>query len=143
MAEQKTIPTGDDVRAYLAQIPDEKKRQDCQALLELFKETTGEEPVLYTGNMIGFGRYHYRYASGHEGDSFMTGFAPRKDNITLYTYAWFDERQDLLERLGKHKAGKGCVYIKRLEDIDLEVLRELVAVSVARVKETYPGEQSV
>lgn len=138
MYEQKTKPTGQDVNEFLDQIPDENRRQDCRALAALMKEVTGESPYLVSGNMVGFGNYHYKYASGHEGDAFLTGFAPRKDNLTLYTYAWFDGRDELLDRLGKHKRGKGCVYIKRLADIDQNVLRELIRQSVAKIKETYP-----
>jgi hypothetical protein len=101
--------------------------------MELLKEVTGKPPEMWGDSIIGFGTYHYRYASGREGDWMLTGFSPRKQNITLYIMAGFDEYAGLLERLGKHSIGKSCLYIKRIEDIDLDTLRELVRLSVAHM----------
>jgi hypothetical protein len=133
MAELKTRPTGEPVQAFLDGIEDEKKRQDSYALLALMREVTGEEPVMWGDSIVGFGRYHYRYASGREGDWFLAGFSPRKQNLTLYIMAGFDEYDDLLEDLGKFKTGKACLYIKRMEDVDTGVLKELVRQSVQHV----------
>ncbi len=130
MAELKTQKTDASVEAYLNAIPDERKRRDCFTLLELMKEATGAEPTMWGDSIVGFGEYQYTYASGRAGDWFLTGFAPRKQNLTLYIMAGFDEYEELLEKLGKHSTGKSCLYIKRLEDIDMTALRELVAASV-------------
>lgn len=124
--ELKTKPTGEDITRFLNEIDDEKKRQDCFTVLELMGEITKTEPKLWASSMIGFGEYHYKYASGHEGDSFIVGFAPRKQNLTLYVLSGFEQQEQLLEKLGKYKAGKGCLYIKKLEDIHLPTLREMI-----------------
>jgi hypothetical protein len=138
--EQKTKPTPDSVMEFLNGIENEQKRRDCFTILELMQQVTGEPPVLW-GTMVGFGSYHYRYATGHEGDAFLTGFAPRKQNITLYMYLGFDAHRELMEKLGKYKAAKSCLYIKKLEDVDLAVLRELVQRSVAQIQQTYPSQE--
>jgi hypothetical protein len=138
--EQKTKPTPDSVMEFLNRIENEQKRRDCFTILELMQQVTGEPPVLW-GTMVGFGSYHYRYATGHEGDAFLTGFAPRKQNITLYMYLGFDAHRELMEKLGKYKAAKSCLYIKKLEDVDLAVLRELVQRSVAQIQQTYPSQE--
>ncbi len=135
MAQNKTTPTDNSVQAFL-QTVDEKRRADCEALLALMEEETGEPPVLWGDSMIGFGSYHYRYASGREGDWFLVGFAPRKQNLTLYIMAGFEQYEALMARLGKHTTGKSCLYIKRLADIDQAVLRELVSQSVAHMRAT-------
>jgi hypothetical protein len=138
--EQKTKPTPDSVMEFLNGIENEQKRRDCFTILELMQQVTGEPPVLW-GTMVGFGSYHYRYATGHQGDAFRTGFAPRKQNITLYMYLGFDAHRELMEKLGKYKAAKSCLYIKKLEDVDLAVLRELVQRSVAQIQQTYPSQE--
>jgi hypothetical protein len=138
--EQKTKPTPDSVMEFLNRIENEQKRRDCFTILELMQQVTGEPPVLW-GTMVGFGSYHYRYATGHQGDAFRTGFAPRKQNITLYMYLGFDAHRELMEKLGKYKAAKSCLYIKKLEDVDLAVLRELVQRSVAQIQQTYPSQE--
>jgi hypothetical protein len=125
---------------FLNGIENEQKRRDCFTILELMQQVTGEPPVLW-GTMVGFGSYHYRYATGHQGDAFRTGFAPRKQNITLYMYLGFDAHRELMEKLGKYKAAKSCLYIKKLEDVDLAVLRELVQRSVAQIQQTYPSQE--
>jgi hypothetical protein len=138
MAELKTKPTSQDVTEFLNNVPDEGKRQDCFAVLELMREVTGEEPKMWGSSIVGFGSYHYKYASGHEGDAALTGFSPRKQNLTLYITAGFEQYDDLMQKLGKHTTGKSCLYVKRLSDIDTGVLRELVQKSVDHMKRTNP-----
>lgn len=133
MTELKTKVNDQSVEAFLNGVADEKKREDSYAILELMQEVTGEEPKMWGDSMVGFGTYHYRYASGREGDWFVTGFSPRKQNLTLYIMAGFDGYDDLLSRLGKFKTGKSCLYVKRLEDVDRDVLRELVRQSAAHM----------
>jgi Domain of unknown function (DU1801) len=138
MAELKTIPTGQSVDQLLDQIEDERKRKDSYKLLELMKQATNLEPRMWGDSMIGFGSYHYKYKSGHEGDSFLTGFSPRKQNLVLYIMPGFEAYDELLKRLGKFTTGKSCLYIKRLEDVDQDVLKELVKLSVKRMAKMYP-----
>lgn len=139
MAEQKTKPTNASVEDFLAAIPDEQLQQDCRELVKMMQKVTGEPPVLW-GNIVGFGKYHYKYDSGHEGYSCLTGFAPRKQNISLYVMGGMLEAQDLLARLGKHKAGKGCLYVKKLSDVDVKVLEQIIKQSVAFLKKKYPAK---
>jgi len=139
MAEQKTKPTNASVEDFLAAIPDEQLQQDCRELIKMMQKVTGEPPVLW-GNIVGFGKYHYKYDSGHEGYSCLTGFAPRKQNISLYVMGGMLEAQDLLARLGKHKAGKGCLYVKKLSDVDGKVLEQIIKQSVALLKKKYPAK---
>jgi hypothetical protein len=138
MAELKTRPNDQDVEEFLNGIEDEKKREDCSTIVKLMQEITQNEPILWGDSIVGFGSYHYRYASGREGDWFLTGFSPRKGNITLYIMAGFDRYEALMEKLGKYKTGKSCLYIKKIEDIDLETLRELVRLSAEHVAKTNP-----
>ncbi|HUH77518.1 MAG TPA: DUF1801 domain-containing protein [Devosia sp.] len=142
MSVTKTRPHTGDVDAFLAEISDPQKRADSAQLIALMQEITGEPPVLW-GTMIGFGSYHYRYASGHEGDAMLVGFAPRKAEFSIYLMGSYlpaatDMREALLARLGKHRMGKACLYVKRLSDIDLDILRELATASVRYLRETYP-----
>ena len=118
-------------------IPDEKVRDDCFALIKLMKKATGANPKMWGSSIIGFGNYHYKYDSGHEGDSCLTGFSPRKQNISLYIMPGFTQHPTLLKKLGKHKAGKGCLYIKRLEDVDVNVLESLIKESVGFLKKKF------
>jgi Domain of unknown function (DU1801) len=128
---QKTQPTSADVDAFLAAVPDAQRRADARTLCALLADVTGERPVLWGSSIVGFGSYHYRYESGREGTSALAGFAPRKTALVLYLVGGFEERHGkLLEQLGPHKTGKGCLYLKRLADVDLDVLRELVDRSV-------------
>ena len=120
--------------AFLNSLADEKKRQDCFTILEMMKQVTGEEPMMWGPTIVGFGTYHYKYKTGWEGDYFLTGFSPRKQNLTLYIMAGFDQYDALMSRLGKYKTGKSCLYIKRLADVDETTLRELVKQSVAYMK---------
>src|SRR5690606_24444143 len=136
MSEPKTKPTGESVTAFLDRVEDDRKREDAYAVMELMREVTGEEPQMWGDSIVGFGSYRYRYASGREGDWPLTGFSPRKQNLTLYINSGFEEYDGLMQQLGKHKTGKSCLYIKRLSDLDLDVLRQLVRESVQHMKET-------
>lgn len=140
MAELKTRPAGGarEVKAFVAAIADPARRADADTLLKMMREVTGQAPRLWGGSIVGFGSYHFKYASGHEGDWFLTGFSPRKDALTLYIMAGFDRYPALLARLGKFKTGKSCLYVKRLADVDLAALRQLVSASVAFVA-THSG----
>lgn len=138
MAEMKTKQTEQDVVTYLKNVEDDKRRADCFTFLELMKRVTGQEPKIWGGSIVGFGAYHYKYPSGHEGDWFLTGFAPRKQNMTLYIMAGFDRYAELMSKLGKYKTGKSCLYVKKVEDIDMEVLEDLVKSSVEYIAELYP-----
>jgi len=138
MAEPKTKATGASVDSYIDAIGDEQRRDDCRTLVKLMSKITGEPPVMWGTGIVGFGNYHYRYASGHEGDSCLSGFASRKGDISIYVTAGFAGREPLLAKLGKHKTGKVCLYIKRLADIDLRKLESIVEDSVAEMKRRYP-----
>jgi hypothetical protein len=137
MAELKTKQTGESVDEFLNGIADPQRRQECVAVLELMKQATGCEPAMWGAGMIGFDRYHYRYDSGREGDWFVTGLSPRKAALTVYVMAGFDRYDSIMARLGKYKTGKSCLYIKRLDDIDLDALRELIDESVRHVKRSH------
>lgn len=136
MAELKTKQTGQSAEAFLNEIADEKKRQDCFTVLELMKQVTQAEPKMWGGSIVGFGNYHYKYESGREGDWFLTGFSPRKQNLTLYIMAGFARYDELMKKLGKYKTGQSCLYVKKLDDINLEVLKELIEQSVEHMVKT-------
>jgi len=136
MTELKTQKNDASVEDFLNNVSDESKRRDCFALLELMGDVTGEQPTMWGTSIVGFGSYHYKYASGREGDWFLTGFSPRAQNLTLYIISGFDGYEALLASLGKYKTGKACLYIKKLGDIDLGSLRKLIELSVAHVAET-------
>ncbi len=138
MAELKTQPTNADVAAFIEAIPDARKRQDAAAVLALMADVTGDKPQMWGSNIVGFGRYQYKYAGGRAGEWFLTGFSPRKQNLTLYIMAGFDQYEDLMATLGKHSTGKSCLYIKKLADIDLDVLRRLIELSVEHMVQTNP-----
>lgn len=121
-----TTPGTGDVDAFVRAIPDEAQRADAQALVGLMGEVSGEPPVLWGPSIVGFGQYHYRYDSGREGDSFPIGFSPRKGRTVLYLAHGLERHAELLARLGKHSTGASCLYLKRLADVDLDVLRELL-----------------
>jgi len=133
MAELKTKPNEQSVEAFLNGVEDDKKRQDCLTILQIMKQITKAEPKMWGTSMVGFGTYHYKYESGREGDWFVAGFSPRKQNLTLYIMAGFSRYDELLSKLGKFKTGKSCLYIKKLEDVDLRTLKELIKQSVAHV----------
>jgi hypothetical protein len=134
MADLKTKPTNEDVDKFLNGISSEQKRVDSFVILGMMREVTRIEPVLWSGNIIGFGTYHYQYASGHEGDACMVGFSPRKQNLALYILSGFKNQPALLEKLGKHKAGVGCLYINKLEDVHLPTLRKMIEESFKHTK---------
>jgi hypothetical protein len=130
MANLKTKQTEDSVTAFLNKVEDEKKRQDCFAIIEMMQKATGLPPKMWGASIIGFGSYHYKYESGHEGDICLIGFSPRKQNIALYIPGGIHKYDDLLENLGKHKTGKGCLYINSLDKIDIEVLNSIILKSL-------------
>jgi len=133
MAGLKTKPTEKSVEEFLNAIPEESQRKDALAIFKLMKDVTKKKPKMWGPSIIGFGEYHYRYASGREGDWFLTGFSPRKQNLTLYIMAGFARYDDLMKKLGKYKTGKSCLYIKKVDDIDLSILRELITLSADHV----------
>ena len=137
MSGNKTKPTNASVEAFIAGLADEQMQADCRAVAAMMAEVTGAEPKLWGTTIVGFGSYHYRYASGREGDFMLAGFAPRKRALTLYVMAGFAEYGPLLARLGKHTTGKSCLYIKRLADVDQGVMREITALSVAAIRQKY------
>ena len=130
MAELKTQPTKESVSGFLKKIEDKTRREDCFTVLKLMKDVTGEEPEMWGSSIVGFGRYRYQYQSGTKGEWMITGFSPRKNDLTLYIMHGFEPVSELMSRLGKHKTGKSCLYIKKLADIDLAVLRKIVEKSV-------------
>ena len=130
MAELKTRETKASVGGFLEQIPDAARRKDAEKILAMMKSVTKEEPRMWGSSIIGFGRLHYKYASGREGDWFKAGFSPRKDSFTLYLCGGFEPHADLMAKLGKYKTGVGCLYVKKLDDVDGTVLRQLVARSM-------------
>ena len=138
MAELKTKPTQVSAEDYLNKIPDENKRRDSFTLLEMMRQASGFEPVMWGPSIVGFGTYHYRYATGREGDMPIIGFSPRVQALTLYIMTGFDEYEALLARLGKYKTSKACLYIKRLSDVDVDVLKELIEKSVAYMQKINP-----
>lgn len=138
MPELKTKPTTQSVESFLDQVPDEKVRDDCYELIKLMKKVTGSNPKMWGPSIVGFGSYHYKYDSGHEGDACLTGFSPRKQNITLYVMGGVSNQASLLEDLGKHKAGKGCLYVKTLKEINIAVLEQLIERSVRFLQAKYP-----
>jgi hypothetical protein len=138
MAEPKTRPNDASVEAFLNSVENAQKRQDAFAILDLMCAVTGETPKMWGDSIVGFGSYRYKYANGREADWPLTGFSPRKQNLTIYIMAGFEQYDALLQRLGKHTTGSSCLYIKRLSDIDLHVLQELVVQSAAHMKATNP-----
>lgn len=137
MSELKTKPNHGDVESFIASVEPEQKRDDSRALLKLMQEITGEEPVLWGPSIIGFGNYHYVYESGREGDWFLTGFSPRKQALTIYLMGSHGFDNSLMDKLGKHKTGKGCLYVKKLDDVDEKVLKELIEKSIEALKKLY------
>jgi len=134
MAKLKTRPTRTSVSAFLKRIGDESRRKDCQTLVRIMKHAVGDQPKMWGPSIVGFGHYHYKYASGRENDWFMVGFSPRKQDLTVYIMTGFDRHDAILSRLGKYRTSKSCLYIKRLADVDVAVLQELVTASVTHMK---------
>ena len=139
MAKNKTTATTYNVIHFINTVENEVKRNDAFELLKIMQEVTGFEPKMWGTSIIGFGSYHYKYSSGHEGDAPLVGFSPRKDAISLYLYASFENKDELLSKFGKHKAGKGCVYVKKITDIDVKILRLMISTSVNELKILYPS----
>ena len=137
MSDLKTTPNNASVKDFLNQVEPEQKRQDAFEILRMMKEVTGAEPQMWGPSIVGFGAYHYKYESGREGDWFLVGFSPRKQNLTLYIMAGFKRYEELLAKLGKHKTGKSCLYLNKLADVDQKVLREMVAASVEYLSKKY------
>jgi hypothetical protein len=138
MAELKTKQTDASVKDFLNKVPDKQKRDDCFAIAKMMEEATGAKPKMWGKSIVGFGSYRYKYASGREGEMLLTGFSPRKQDLVLYLGPGL-ENEALMARLGKHKTGKGCLYVKRLDDVDRQVLRELVGHSVETMRKRHPS----
>lgn len=139
MYELKTKETDSSVIEFIEAVDNPKKREDAYKLLDIFTEVTGFEGKMWGPSIIGFGSYHYKYASGHEGDAPLVGFSPRKAKISLYFAPGDSKREELLQQFGKHTTGKACVYINKIADIDVDVLKELILQSIKFLKETYPN----
>jgi Domain of unknown function (DU1801) len=127
MGENKTKPTRNSVTAFLNKIQDKQLRNDCFVILELMQKVSNSEPVMWGSAIVGFGKYHYVYDSGREGDTVVIGFSPRKQNISIYLMGGLVSVEDELQKLGKHKTGKGCLYIKSVSDVDTDVLKKIFA----------------
>ena len=141
MAELKTKPTAASVKDFINQIPDEERRADCFTVAKMMEEITGSKPKMWGPSIVGFGTYHYKYASGREGDWPITGFSPRKKDLTLYLMMGFEKYPDLMKQLGKHSTSKSCLYIKRLSDVHLPTLKKLIKQSVKQL-EDYTKSQT-
>lgn len=137
MAGNKTVETDASVEAFIEAVDDEGRRDDSRAMIDLLRRVTGCEPKMWGNGLVGFGRYHYSYASGREGDFFLTGFSPRKTAFTVYVMPGFDRYAGQLERLGPYKTGKSCLYLKNLDAVDRDVLEEILTDSVAYMREKY------
>ncbi|MFK7949975.1 MAG: DUF1801 domain-containing protein [Saprospiraceae bacterium] len=135
MSKNKTTANDDDVIEFLNNVANEQRRNDSFKILEIMKEVTDETPVMWGNSIIGFGSYHYKYESGREGDFMLTGFSPRKTSLTIYCMTGFND--ELMQSLGKYKTGKSCLYVKKLTDIDEEILKKLILKSITRLKEKY------
>ena len=129
-ATNKTVENKGSVAGFLRSVADPQRRKDAEAIAAMMEATTKQKPAMWGSSIVGFGKQHYKYESGREGDWFKAGFSPRKDSLTLYLTGGFRKHQDLMEKLGKYKTGVGCLYIKRLEDVDKKVLEQLIARSV-------------
>lgn len=137
MAENKTQSTDVEPADFVASVEHPTRRADAETLLELMERASGYKPKMWGPTIVGFGRYHYKYETGREGDSLITGFSPRKANLVVYIMPGYDDIAEQLARLGKHKIGKSCLYINKLTDVDLAVLEEIVVDSVDRMRQNY------
>lgn len=147
MAEMKTVKNDNSVENFLNKVDDENKREDSIKILQIMQEVTGEEPKMWGDSIIGFGEYHYRYASGREGNAPLVGFSPRKQNLTLYLMGCYinpDDKQydQLFQQLGKHKTGKSCLYVNKLSDVDISVLEQLITRSFEDMQKHFPKPQN-
>jgi hypothetical protein len=136
--EAKTKQESTSVASFLNALEDEQVKADCKALVNLMKEVSGYEPAMWGGSIVGFGKYHYKYDSGHEGDSCLTGFSPRKGNISIYTNMHLEDDSPLMKKLGKFKNGKSCIYIKKLADVDQDILAKLILKGIKGLRLKYP-----
>ena len=134
MAEPKTKPTNQSVKEFLNEIPEPERRADCFEVAKIMEQISGEKPKMWGPSIVGFGSYHYKYASGREGDWPMMGFSPRKKDLTLYIMMGFERHADLMEKLGKHSTGKSCLYIKRLSDVHMPTLKKLIKIGLKDLK---------
>jgi len=140
MTKNKTTETTNSVIEFINTIGDETKRQDSFSLIELIKKRTGLEPKMWGPAIVGFGSYHYKYESGREGDSALVGFSPRSNGISLYLSGNFEKREELLEKLGKHKTEKGCISIRKLDDINPEILESMIVNHITHIRKLYPNK---
>lgn len=140
MAEPKMKENDNSVIDFIESVESEKKKADAYQLLDIFEEVTGFKAKMWGPSIIGFGSYHYKYASGHEGDAPLAGFSPRKAKISLYLAYESEEREKMLENFGKHTTGKACIYVNKLADIDIQVLKELIKYTVETYQNLYPNE---
>ncbi len=136
MVELKTKLTGEPMQDFLAKLDSPQKKADCYIVAALMEKITGSPAEMWGDSIVGFGRYHYQYASGRAADWMLTGFSPRKQNLTLYIMSGFDQYDELMSRLGKFKTGKSCLYVKTLADVDMEILEELIQKSVEHMRAT-------
>ncbi|MBZ4043796.1 DUF1801 domain-containing protein [Flavobacterium hibisci] len=139
MAKIKTTETDGNVIDFINTVAEDPKKNDAFELLKIMQEVTGFEPKMWGPGIIGFGNYHYKYESGHEGEAPLAAFSPRKDAISLYLSSSFENKEELLSEFGKHKAGKGCIYIKKLSDINTAILKQMISLSVDYLKKIYPS----
>ena len=137
MAQNKTQPTKLKVSEFIAGIENKTKRDDCRELMKLMSEITGNRAKMWGTAIVGYGKYHYKYESGREGDFFLTGFSPRKQALSIYIVSGFSNNPELMEKLGKHKTGKSCLYVKKLDDVDRPALAQLIEESVAYIRKKY------
>ena len=137
MAELKTKPSNKSVAAFIKTIENDLRRKDCKQLAKLMQEITGKRAKMWRDSIVGFGKYHYKYKTGREGEIFVTGFSPRKQNLTIYIMPGFSKYQVILNKLGKHKTSVSCLYIKNLHDINYKVLKSLIDRSVKEMKKLY------
>ena len=140
MAKNKTTETAINPKDFINAVKNETKRKDSFNLIELIKKETGFDPKMWGASIVGFGSYHYKYVSGHEGDSPLVAFSPRASAITLYLSGHFEKREELLEKLGKHKTDNGCIYINNLESINIEILQKMIKNHIKHIKEMYPDK---
>ncbi len=139
MAKNKTTETLSSATDFINAVKDETRRKDSLALMEIIKKLTGLEPKMWGPGIVGFGSYHYKYDSGHEGESPLIGFSPRVSALTFYLSGHFENRERLLAELGKHKTEKGCVYVKKLNEINMEVLKNMITNHIKHIKKMHPG----
>jgi hypothetical protein len=138
MAKNKTVETENSVAEFLAVISDVKRREDSTFVIDLLSKLSGFEPKMWGSSIVGFGIYHYKYESGHSGNAPLAGLASRKNALTVYLASNFEEKEALLSQLGKHKSSKSCLYIQKIEDIDIDILSQLVQKSIEQIRELYP-----